>query len=89
MNIELPAASATRSVASIRRYFDESLDLEIGDLKARMILDFFLSEIGPSLYNLGINDAQAFMRDRVADLEGACAKEEFGHWPRSAARRPS
>lgn len=89
MSIELSQASATRSVASIRRYFDESLDLEIGDLKARMILDFFLAEIGPSVYNLAITDAQTCMRDRVADLEGACAQEEFGHWPRSTGRRPS
>lgn len=89
MNIELPPASATRSVASIRRYFDESLDLEMGELKARMILDFFLAEIAPSVYNLAIADVQADMRDRVADLEGACSREEFSHWPRSTGRRPA
>ena len=89
MSIELSQASATRCVASIRRYFDETLDQEIGELKARMVLDFILAEIGPSVYNLAINDAQTYMRDRVADLESACGKEEFGHWPRSTGRRPS
>lgn len=89
MSIELPQASATRCVASIRRYFDETLDQEIGELKARMVLDFILAEIGPSVYNLAISDAQAYMRDRVADLESTCSKEEFGHWPRSTGRRPA
>lgn len=88
MSIELPEATATRAVASIRRYFDETLDEKIGDLKARMVLDFILVEIGPSIYNQAISDTQAFMRDRVADLEGAFGKEEFAHWPRSTARRP-
>ncbi|MBC7895694.1 MAG: DUF2164 domain-containing protein [Cytophagaceae bacterium] len=89
MNIELSQANATRSVASIRRYFDEALDLEIGELKARMVLDFFLAEIAPSVYNLAIADVQTHMRDRVADLEGACGREEFSHWPRSTGRRPA
>ena len=88
MPIELPDDVRKRSVASIKRYFDEELDQDIGDLKAGLVLDFFLKEIAPSVYNAAIADAQAYMRDRVADLEGACSAPEFAYWPPSMTRRP-
>lgn len=87
VNIELPEEAATRSIASIKRYFAEALDQDIGDLKARLLLEFILKEIGPSIYNGAIGDAQAYMHERVGDLDGAYAKNEFGFWPRSTARR--
>ena len=88
MSIELSEQDTTRSVASIRRYFLEALDQEIGDLKARLVLAFILQEIGPSIYNGAIADAQLYLRERVGDLEGVCNKTEFNFWPRSTARRP-
>ena len=88
MPISLPDEARQRSIASIKRYFDEELDQEVGDLKAGLVLDFFLEEIAPSVYNSAIADAQTYMRDRVADLEGACAAQEFAYWPPSAKRRP-
>lgn len=35
-----------QAVASIRRYFAESLDDDIGELKAILVLDYFLAELG-------------------------------------------
>ncbi len=46
-------------LGSIRRFFSEDLDEDIGDLKARAVLDFFVGELGPSVYNQAILDAQA------------------------------
>ena len=76
-----------RAIGSIQRYFDEDLDQEIGELKAGMVLDFFLAELAPIAYNAAINDAQVYLRDRVADLEGVCAEPEFGYWPVNTVRR--
>ena len=70
-------------LASIKRYATENLDEEIGDLKAGLLLDYCLKEIGPSVYNQAIADAQSYFTGRVADLEGVCHEEEFGYWPRS------
>lgn len=89
MPIELDNETTSRAIASIRRYCDENLDEQIGELKARMFLEFILKEIGPSIYNGAITDAQAYFRDRVADLEGACSQQEFAFFPRSTARRSS
>jgi len=85
--IELTPETTTRAIASLRRYFDEHLDQEIGELKARMMLEFILKEFGPTIYNAAIADAQTYMRERVSDLEGACGQQEFAFWPRSVPRR--
>jgi uncharacterized protein (DUF2164 family) len=85
----LPDETTARAIASLRRYFADELDQDLGELPARLLLDFILKEIGPSVYNAAVGDAQTFMRDRVADLEGACFEPEFGYFTREAGRRPS
>ena len=72
-----------RLIASIRRYFAEKMNDEIGDLKADLLLDFILQEIGPTIYNTAIQDAQAYFQERTADLEGTCHEVEFSYWPKS------
>ena len=82
MPITLRAETTKRLVASIKRYAAENLDEDIGDLKAALLLEYCLKEIGPSIYNQAIADAQAYFTGRVADLEGVCHEEEFPYWPR-------
>ena len=87
MTISLSNDETKHSIASIQRYFIEMLDQDIGDLKARLLLEFFLKEIGPSVYNGAVADAQSYLRDRVADLEGVCFAAEFAYWPNPSVRR--
>ena len=69
-----------RMVGSIKRYFSENMDEDIGDLKAMLLLDFILQEIGPCVYNRAISDAMGIMQERVMDLEGSCYEPEFTYW---------
>jgi uncharacterized protein (DUF2164 family) len=87
MAITLSAETTKQLHASIKRYFAENLDLEIGDLKAQMILEYCLKEIGPSIYNHAITDARAYFQDRVADLEGVCYEKELTYWAVADAER--
>lgn len=87
MNISLSDDATKQSVASIRRYFKDELDQDIGDLKAGLVLEFFIREIAPSVYNGAIADAQTYLRDRVADLDGVCAVPEFAFWDGQSIRR--
>ncbi|HET7372601.1 MAG TPA: DUF2164 domain-containing protein [Gemmatimonadaceae bacterium] len=86
MPITLSKDDTARAIASIRRYFAEEIDQELGELPARLLLNFILTEIGPSVYNAAIADAQVFLRDRVADLEGACYTAEFQYWAQKPVR---
>ena len=42
----------------------------IGDLPAGQLLNYFVEEIGPVIYNKAVADAQARMLRRVDDLSG-------------------
>ena len=89
MPITLPDDARKHAIASIKRYFLEDLDQDIGELKAALVLEFFLAEIAPTVYNGAIADAQTYLRDRLVDLESTCAVSEFAHWPTGSARRLS
>jgi uncharacterized protein (DUF2164 family) len=75
------------AVASIQRYFEENLPEPIGDLAAGLLLNYFLQEFGPVIYNTAIADAQARMTQRAADLGGELFADEFQYWPRADAKR--
>lgn len=65
---------------SIKRFFAADMDDEIGDLKALRILDFCLEEIGPSIYNQAIADAQTFFQEKVLDLGAVRYEVGFDYW---------
>ncbi|MFC2078906.1 DUF2164 domain-containing protein [Candidatus Bipolaricaulota bacterium] len=82
MTIEVPKDVREILVASIKRYFTEKLEQDIGDLKASLLLDFILKEVGPVIYNSAVADAQARIQENVSELDGTCFEPEFTFWKR-------
>jgi uncharacterized protein (DUF2164 family) len=80
MPITLNKEARQQAIESIKRYFAEQMDDEVGDLKAGLLLDFFLKEIGPSVYNRAVSDAQAYFQEKLVDLDGVCYEAEFAYW---------
>lgn len=70
MRIRLTDDRRERMLRSLRKFFAEDLDLDLGDLRAARILDFFVKELGPPVYNQAIQDARAFLHEKLDDLEG-------------------
>lgn len=89
MNIEFSKQMRADAIASIQRYFEENLSEPIGDLPAGLLLNFFVEEIGPAIYNRAIADAQGQMQLRVADLNGELFADPFQYWPKVDAKRKS
>lgn len=87
MNIELSKQARADAIASIRRYFAENLTEPIGELAAGLLLNYFLEEIGPAIYNRAIEDAQARMTQRAGDLSGELFADEFQYWVKADAKR--
>ena len=87
MNIELPKDARAQAVASIERWFEENADEPIGNIQAAALLNFFVAEIGPSLYNQAIADAQQRLQQRVAELDIECHADEFGFWRQAGRKR--
>ncbi|SDQ21947.1 DUF2164 domain-containing protein [Virgibacillus salinus] len=67
---ELTKEKKAGIVKSIKRYFSEERDEEIGDLAAMLMLEFFMEEIGPVFYNLGVEDSHAYVDEKLDDLFG-------------------
>lgn len=89
MNLNLAKQTRADAIASLQRYFQENMPEPIGDLPAGLLLDFFVEEIGPAIYNQAIADAQARLQMRVSDLNGELFADEFQYWPRIDAKRKS
>ncbi len=89
MAVELSDEARRQAVASLRRFCTDELELEDGipEIQATQLLDFVLKEIGPSVYNAAIADAQAFLRDRLADMEATLYEPEFAYWPKGSSVR--
>ena len=89
MAVTLTPDARKLALTSLRRYCVDELELEIpeGDLRVHALLDYVLAEIGPTIYNGAVADAQTYLRDRVADLEGTCHEREFGYWPKGSSVR--
>jgi uncharacterized protein (DUF2164 family) len=82
MTIKIQKETHDRLVQSIKRYYAENTESEIGDLKAAMLLEFCVKEIGPSIYNQAIADAQAYFQDKASELAGVRYEAEFDYWKR-------
>lgn len=80
--IKLEKETETYLLGSIKRFFADELEEDIGDLKAMRVLDFCINEVGPSIYNQAIADAQTYFDEKVADLSGVHYEAEFDYWKR-------
>ena len=80
MAIKLNTDTEERLLTSLQRYCSQNFDEDIGTLKARLLLDFCLREIGPSIYNQAVQDAQAVMQEKIAEVETNCYETEFAYW---------
>ncbi|HEX5282909.1 MAG TPA: DUF2164 domain-containing protein [Bryocella sp.] len=87
MSIELSKQARADAIASIQQYFEQNMPEPIGELPAGLLLNFFVEEIGPAIYNKAIADAQARLASRLGDLSGELYEDEFQYWPRAEQKR--
>lgn len=70
MRIRLTDKRRAALIETVQVFFAERFDDDLGELKAELILDFFVERLGPPVYNQAIHDAHGFMQDKLVDLEG-------------------
>lgn len=76
MRVHLSDDRRARLVGSIRQYFLDELDDPISEFRADGLLDFFVRELGPAVYNQGVRDATGFIQDKLTDIEGEVYESE-------------
>lgn len=87
MTIELSKETRKAAVSSIERYFSSNMEEKIGNVTADALLQFFIEEIGPCIYNKAVSDAQARMQSRIMELDVEVYEEEFRYWHKQQRKR--
>jgi uncharacterized protein (DUF2164 family) len=70
MRIALSDARRDELVSAVRRLLAGEFELELSDFQAQRLLDFFVRQLGAPVYNQAIQDARAFLQEKLSDLEG-------------------
>lgn len=82
MTIELAKEARDEAIGSIEMYFQEHMEERIGNIAAGALLDFFLQEIGPCIYNKAVADVQERLQARLLEIDIEVHKEPFTYWRR-------
>ena len=80
MTIEISKEVRKEAIASIERYFMENMDEKIGNIAAGALLNYFLEEIGPLVYNQAVADVQERLQVRISELDIEHHEDEFQYW---------
>jgi uncharacterized protein (DUF2164 family) len=87
MTIELNKDARKLAVLSIERFFLDTLDEKIGNIQAAALLNFFVEEIGPCIYNQAVLDVQERLQTRIMEIDIEVHEDEFGYWKKHEKRR--
>lgn len=80
MTLELPQEARAEAIRSIERYFQTHMDERIGNIAAGALLNFFVEEIGPVIYNQAVAAVQERLQARVAEIDIEVHEDEFQYW---------
>jgi len=76
MRIRLSPERRASLMSAIKEYFSAEFDESLSDFRAEGLLEFFVRELGPPLYNQGVRDAAGFMQEKLTDIEGEVSEPE-------------
>jgi uncharacterized protein (DUF2164 family) len=68
--ISLTPARREALAEALERFYLGEFDEELSPFRVQALIDFFVEELGPPVYNQGIHDAVAYVQDKLVDIEG-------------------
>jgi uncharacterized protein (DUF2164 family) len=76
MRIRLSAERRATLLGAIKGYFSDEFDESMSDFRAEGLLNFFVRELGPAVYNQGVRDACGYLQEKLSDIEGDIYERE-------------
>lgn len=67
--IQLSPERKQMVVEDLHRFYRDAFDEDLSAFRAERLLEFFLKALGPPVYNQAIQDARAFMQEKLEDLD--------------------
>jgi uncharacterized protein (DUF2164 family) len=69
LRINLSDERKTAFLNLLTDFYAENFDEELSEFRAERLLNFFVKQLGPPIYNQAIADARAFMFEKLEDLD--------------------
>jgi uncharacterized protein (DUF2164 family) len=63
-------------INAIQQLFVKEFERELSVFQASRLIDFFLGQLGPPVYNQAIQDARAYIQLKLDDLDGEVYEPE-------------
>jgi uncharacterized protein (DUF2164 family) len=76
MRIRLSPERRASILKLIQQHFVDEFDEPISEFRAEGLLDFFVRELGPPVYNQGVRDASSYIQEKLMDIEGEVYERE-------------
>ena len=76
MKIRLSPDRRAALLESLTAYYATEFDETLSAFRAEGLLDLFVRELGPPVYNQGVRDAAAFVQAKLGDIEGEVYERE-------------
>lgn len=69
MRVQLSGERKAEILRRLTQLYRQEFDEDLSGFRAEIILQFFLKNLGPCVYNQAIQDARGFMAERLEDLD--------------------
>jgi len=79
MRIKLSEERREHLVTSTQQLFLDEFERDLSEFQARRLIEFFMGQMGPAVYNQAIQDARAFFLAKLDDLDGEYFEPEEPH----------
>jgi len=76
MRIHLSADRRAQLLRALKEYVSAEFGDTLSDFRAEALLDFFIRELGPPIYNQGVRDAAGYVQQKLADIDGEVYERE-------------
>ena len=76
MRIKLSSQRRASLLASLKQHFADEFDEPLSDFRAQGLVDFFIRELAPPVYNQGVRDAAGYVQAKLNDIEGEIYERE-------------
>ena len=70
MGIKLSDERREILVNEVQQLFSEEFERDLSAFQADRLIDFFLAQVGPPVYNQAVQDARRFVLGKLEDLDG-------------------
>ena len=76
MAVKLDEARRAQLIAEFQAHFRQNFDEQLSEFRAAEIMEFFLGALGPQVYNQAVQDARAYLQQKLDDLDGEVYESE-------------